>query len=235
MAPANDRLSPPAEPTMSEPALAQPLLDRLDRLERENRRFKLVAGVSTLLLFTWTACSVAPQAKNVVSAERFVLLATDGTEKGYLEVDPKGDPVLLLKNEKAQTILTTNGPSLLLRGTYGKTGAFMGIDSKNSSKLELCSKRIIDGVRLVTHEDGSAGVYVTDVTGRERGGLESLAPGGAAINLRDDAGRVRAQFGVDKASLPNLLLLDANGARRIGMILQEDDNALLEVEDAKGR
>jgi hypothetical protein len=152
-----------------------------------------------------------------------------------LEVDSSGNPFLLMKNGEASAFLTTRGPSLLLRGTDGKTGAFVGIDSKNSSRLELCSQRLLDGVRLTTHADGSAGVYVLDTTGRERGSLESLSTGGTSLNLRDGDGRVRGQLGLDAGNLPSLILLDPDGGRRMGMIVEAEGNPLLELADSRAR
>ena len=101
------------------------------------------------------------------------------------EVDSNGHPFLLMKSGEASTYLTTRGPSLLLRGPDGKVGAFLGVDSKATSRLELVSARLIDGVRLTAHADGSAGVYVLDTEGRERGALESLATGLTSLQLRD--------------------------------------------------
>jgi len=152
-----------------------------------------------------------------------------------LELDQKENPMLTLRNGQSSALLTTNGPSLLLRGTDGKTGAFVGIDSKNTSRLELCSHRLLDGVRLSTHEDGSSGVYVLDVNGRERGGLESFSKGGAALNFRDGQGKMRGHVGLDESNLPNLILLDEAGGRRLGMLVQEDGNGLLEVADGRGQ
>ncbi len=211
------------------------VLDRLDRLERENRRYKLAALTTALLLFVWAACAVAPQTRNTVSAERFVLVAPDGSEKATLELDSKGNPMLALRNGQASALLTTQGPSLLLRGPDGKTGAFLGIDSKNTSRMELTSHRLLDGVRLTAHEDGSAGVYVLDVNGRARGGLEAFGSGGAGLSFRDVQGRMRAQVGIDPAEVPNLILLDQGGARRLGMLVQAEGQPLLEVADERGQ
>ena len=213
----------------------QEVLDRLDRLERANRRYRLVLVAAGALCIVWTACGVAPQVKNSLSAERFVLVAADGTEKATLELDQKGNPMLMLRSGQSSALLTTYGPSLLLRGPDGKTGAFIGIDSKNTSRVELSSHRLLDGVRLTTHEDGSSGVYVLDVNGRERGGLESFSNGGAALNVRDGQGRPRVQMGLDGSSLPNLVMLDEAGGRRLGMLVQEDGNGLLEVADQRSQ
>jgi hypothetical protein len=213
---------------------SQAVHDRLDRLERANRRYRLALAGAAALGFAWSACSLGPQAKNVLAAERFVLLSPDGGECATLELDHKGNPMLMLKCGQSSALLSTNGPSLLLRGPDGKTGAFVGIDPKNTSRLELSSHRLLDGVRLSAHEDGSAGVYVLDVNGRERGGLESYSKGGAALNFRDAQGKMRAHMGIGETSLPDVLLLDEAGGRRLGMLVLEDGNPLLEIADPRG-
>ena len=220
---------------MVDPASPHDVFARLDRLERENRRTRLAAYASGLLLFAWAACSVAPSADNTISAERIVLLGPDGGEKAALELDSKGNPMLTLRNGQASALLTTNGPSLLLRGSDGKTGAFMGIDSKNTSRMELTSHRLVDGVRMSVHEDGSCGVYVLDVSGRPRGALEAFGPGGAGLSFRDGQGRMRSQMGLDPANLPNLILMDEGGGRRLGMLVQPEGEPLLELADDRGQ
>lgn len=207
---------------------------RLARLERSNRRHRLLALTASLCCLAWTGCALGTQ-KTTLSAERFVLLGPEGSEVATLEVDSTGHPFLLMKSGEASAFLTTRGPSLLLRGPDGKTGAFVGVDSKNTSRLELCSQRLLDGVRLTTHADGSAGVYVLDTTGRERGSLESLSNGSSSLNFRDAHGRVRGQMGVDPGSLPSLILLDQGGGRRMGMVLEDEGSPLLELADQKGR
>ena len=72
---------------MAESILTQQVFARLDRLERANRRYRLALAAAGLSFFGWTACSVGPQSKNVLSAERFVLVAADGSEKATLELD----------------------------------------------------------------------------------------------------------------------------------------------------
>jgi hypothetical protein len=221
---------------MTASAVSSNVLVRLERLERENRRLRLSAAACGLLLFAWTACSVSSQVENQVAAERFVLLGPDGSEKATLEIDTKGNPMLALRNGQASALLTANGPSLLLRGPDGKTGAFMGIDTKNASRVELTSSRLMDGLRLVTHEDGTSGVYALDKEGRARLGLEAFAIGGAGLHLRDPQGVVRSQVAIDPADQPSVILADGNGQRRIGLLVSaEHGQPALELADELGR
>jgi hypothetical protein len=211
------------------------LASRLDQLERSNRRLALFCALLLLFIFSHAACSAAPAPEKVVAAERFVLIGPDGGERGAIELDSRGFPALTLKKDRSLALLSMSGPGLLLRGPDGKTGAFLGINTQNMSRLELTSERLVDGVRLSAMPDGTSGVFVLDPTGRERASVQALSTGGASFLLQDGAGRPRAQLGIDPESLPNLLLLDQRGARRMGMIVQEDGIPVLEVEDERGR
>ena len=221
-------MTEPLHPTVAD------LSARLTILERSNRRHRLAALAAGIACLAWTACALAPE-KSTLSAERFVLLGPDGSEMATLEVDSSGHPYFLMKHGESSAFLTTRGPSLLLRGPDGKTGSFLGIDSKNTSRLELCSQRLLDGVRLTAHPDGSAGAYVLDTGGRERGALEFLSTGGSSINFRDGHGLVRGQMGLDAGNLPSLVLLDQRGGRRMGMVVEEEGSPLIELADGKGR
>lgn len=232
------RATPSAVPdplAMTDSAHLIPLTARLDRLERENRRLRRLSAVSLAGVFGWAACSAAAPAQDTVTAQRFVLVDGSGSEQGALELDGGGFPMLRMQHGKAQAVVSLNGPGVLLRGEDGKTTAFLGIDSNRTSKLELSSERLMDGVRLTTRADGSCGVYVLDPTGRERGALEATSAGGASAYFKDETGRLRVVLGLDVKDQPNLVMMDGQGARRLGALVADDGTPLLELQDESGR
>jgi len=233
MAPSSTRVPIPMAQTPSAPS-SPSVHVRLERLERENRRFRLAACGLALGALAWVSCGLGPE-KQTVSAERFVLLGPDGSERVVLEADEAGNSFLLMRNGQASAVLSTEGPSLLLRGADGKTSGYLGIDAKNSSRLELTSQRVLDGIRLAAHAEGSAGIYVLDAQGRQRAGLEALSNGAAGVDLRDDQGRLRGSLGLDPGNLAHCMLLDERGGRRLGMLLEADGRPLLELADDLGR
>lgn len=214
------------------------LARRIDRLERENRRFKIGAGLALLLaLATWTtgAALQGPGAKEL-RAERFVLVDGSGAELGQLATDARGGPQLLLRKDTNTALLTLSGPGLLLRGgELGKQGAFLGIDTRGATRLELSSARVLDGVRLSVQPDGASGLYVLSPDGRERLALETLADGNAHLLSRDADGKVRAFFGEDAHGTTSMLLLDELGRRRVGALVDASGTPLLAIVDDKGR
>ena len=216
------------------------LLRRLDRLERDNRRWRwgslaLCAGLLGILAVGFACPTVAPAPENVVSAERFVLVGPGGEEYAVLGLDDHGFPNLLLHKDQAHAFLTVAGPALSMRGADGKTGAFLGLDPKGSSRLELSSANPQDGIRAAVQTDGSSGIYVVDSSGRERAGLEHLATGASQLTARDAKGNIRAVLGHDAEGAVSSLLLDELGRRRIGMIVAPDGTPTLATEDEQGR
>lgn len=210
---------------------------RLDRLEREGRRWRRTALALGLALGAILAAGAGRDVPAVVEAQRFVLKDPTGAELGVWGVDPTGSPMLLLSREKASALLTLTGPALNLRADDGKRGAFLGVDTQGDSRLELRNARYLDGVRLVSRENGSSGLYLLDRDGDERGTAEVTGEGHVLFSVRDAERRVRGTFGLDARSIPNLVLFDELGRRRIGMLVHpgEEGSPLLALEDGLGR
>jgi hypothetical protein len=220
------------------------LLQRIERLECQNRRLKVSFSALGLVLFLGLATLFSPvadgtapagNAAEVVEAERFVLRGPDGEEACVLGLDGKGFPHLVMRKDKSHGIMTLNGPAILLRGADGKRSAFMGIDTHGSTRLELTSERIVDGIRLAVKPDGAAGLYLLDQTGRSRLGLEASLEAGSLVVLRNAKGEIRSSFGLDPKEIPALLFFDEVGRRRAGWLVDETGVPLLAIEDERGR
>jgi len=218
----------------------QEVLDRLASLERDNRRWKLVGGLLALAALASVSIGfVSPRVNaggtDVVEAERFVLKGADGSEVGSLGLDAQGSPTLLMRKGASYALLTLSAPGLLIRGPDGKRGAFLGIDTAGSTLLELTSDRLQQGVKLATHEDGSASVTLRDAAGYPRATMEALATGDSIYTLRGEKGAIRGTFGLDSKGNASSLLLDTIGRRRIGMVVQADGTPVLSMEDDAAR
>jgi len=211
------------------------LAARLDRLETENRRWRRVALGGLLALTGFLGLGLAPRVPEELHARRFVLEDAEGKPTAVLEHDPQGYPILSMTRGSAQALLSLAGPGLLLRGPDGKRGAYLGLDGRGWTQLELTSERLFDGVRLSVKPDGSSGIYLLDENGRDRAGLDLPRGRGAAFQVRDSDSKLRVQLGVDESDTPNVILLDRKGRRRQGMILDAEGIPYFAQEDEQGR
>jgi hypothetical protein len=85
---------------------AAELLSRLDRLERENRKWKRV-GVAALALAAVGALGSAFTVCDSVSAERFIVRDSRGKERVRLTAyETGGIPKLSFLNDKGQTVFS---------------------------------------------------------------------------------------------------------------------------------
>jgi len=209
--------------------------DRLAALERDNRRWKLAGGFLALTLLASVSIGFVTPSAEIIEAERFVLKSADGTEMGSLGLDGQGNPMLLMRKDKAYAALSLSAPGLIIRGSDGKRGAFLGMDSSGSTLLELTSDKLQQGVKLATHEDGSSSVTLRDEAGYPRATMEALATGDAIYTLRGEKGALRGTFGLDADGNVSSLLLDSLGRRRIGMVVQTDGTPILSMEDDTSR
>ncbi|MBK8178029.1 MAG: hypothetical protein IPK67_03860 [Planctomycetes bacterium] len=85
---------------------AQELLARLDRLERENRKWKRL-GVAALALASVGALGSALTVCDSVSAERFIVRDSSGKERVRLTAyETGGIPKLSFMNDRGQTVFS---------------------------------------------------------------------------------------------------------------------------------
>jgi hypothetical protein len=115
---------------MTEPTL-DALAQRLDRLERKVRWWRVFAGgtaVTLALLAVWGvgrgANPASAAAPRVIEAERFVLRDAAGRSRVVLEVTATGSTGLSLRDEHEITrlsfLVATEGPTVTLNGEKGK-------------------------------------------------------------------------------------------------------------------
>jgi len=220
------------------------LAERLDVLEREARRWRLSALALALVLVAGLAVSARPGAhdrpaavQDEVRTKRLVLVDGDDTELGVLEVDGNGNPHLLLRREVEDTtrvgLLSLSGPGLLVRD--GRRGAFLGVDGRGASQLELTGDDLTQGARVSVQPDGSAGFYALDDEGRRRVGLEWLSRGHGQFTAYDEEGTLRVQSGIDPLGNASTVLFDPAGLPRLGQLVSAEGQPTLAGEDGTGR
>jgi hypothetical protein len=172
----------------SKTAEMQHLMERLERVERQNRW--LVCGGLVLVLLCGSVLLMAqkPLAQDV-EAQKFVLKDAEGKERAELHMTDSGPELALLSSSpsgaEAHLNLNNGAPGLVLRGVNGKA-ALLRVDEDGPS-LALISKKQ-DGVWF-------AGLDIAEDEGprlklaRENGGLSAAVhPEGPNLSLLDSEG-----------------------------------------------
>ncbi len=161
------------------------LLHRLDRVERENRRWRrmfplLLAGTAAVVLMA-QACA----AGKVVEAEQFILRDSNGKHRAQLGVKADGLVGLVLFDQKGQSraavALEADGtPSLGLFEKDGKGGVLMGVIPRGGQLR----------AGPIAGADGTLGLVLYDQQWRLRARLIVGLDGTPSLTLHDRAGKV---------------------------------------------
>jgi hypothetical protein len=121
------------------------LTDRVERLERENRRLKAI-GVLTLAMMTSLLIMGQVASPRVYEADRFLLTTTSGEGRGGLLLTGNGLPNLALVNRGQQTqilvsILDETVPMVSVRAPDGGSSASLTVSKNGMAGLALHGSR----------------------------------------------------------------------------------------------
>ncbi len=180
---------------MSEPIL-NTLTQRLDRLERENRRLKIAGAVLLLALAAVGVMGqVLPKAvPKVVEAERFVLRDTRGRTRATLDAEGSGTLALSLYDQN------------------GKIRASLAVEADGTPRLDLVDQNGKQRVALNVVKDASA-LVLADQNGKGRISLTVLPGGRPDLALSDQNGKTRLVLDVGTSG-PSVVLYDENEKER---------------------
>jgi hypothetical protein len=181
------------------------LLQRMDRLERENRRLKrysgmmvvacaVLLGLSAAMVFFSGRFSGLPGAGQVVAARQFVL--RDGGKEA--------------------------------RGAWG-------LADDGSVRLTLNDQQGRERVRVSVLQDGSAGISLSDSANRKLAVFGVLPDQNTTLALTDRAGTPRAVLGVSSDGSSNLVFADRTGSTRAGIGVDTRGVGTFSLIDRAGR
>jgi hypothetical protein len=150
---------------------------RMDRLERENRRFKRFGIVAaTIAVVIATAGAFREEIPKEVKANSFVVVDEAGRERGLFEAAPDGCA------------------HMMILGKDGKLKAALGEEKENVPSLVLYDPKEIGSARLVIKDDGSPDFALVDSTGFVRVALELKKGGISGFRLFDEHGKSVGNF-----------------------------------------
>lgn len=187
------------------------ILQRLERLERENRRWKVFASVAALvcgcLLLLGAANSRGPHIAQEIRARSFVLVDKQGMLVAKLGQLPHGSLGLGFYDEGRKVRLlmgieTDGGSSVSVYGKDGRGSAVLMVEQDGATSLRLLDPRWRIRASLATWPDGSPFLHLSDRDGNNRALLtyseRSVTPNGEIVRHPN----------------PALVLFDAEGAIR---------------------
>ncbi len=212
--------------------------ERLDSLERENRRWRRAGTLAALGCAAFFAMSIArpaPQdaasSNGVLRGEKLELTDANGEVYASIAIDGAGFPLFLMHKDAGHVAMTLNKPALHIRGGKGLGSAFVGFDTRDFAKMELTSGETSGGVRMAIRPNGDSGLYVLGEEGFDRAALEYLVGGHSTLTLRETHNRVRSALTVDPEGNSSAILLDSSGRRRVGMLVKPDGAPVISMED----
>ncbi len=207
------------------------LIERLDRLDRTNRRWKLVSGATAAALSVVVlGAAAAPRLPSLdqrvqpvgavvdeVRAKRFLLVDDSGKLRAVLGAATAGAVSLgLLDNDdkiRSVLIVDADGTPRLEMLAADETRRLVLSVFPNRSGLALFGEAARGGAIFDISAAGAVTLGLTDRKERTRAGLLLLPDGTALLKLTDTAQRVRAALGVGKDGSPGLGMWDRDGRR----------------------
>lgn len=210
------------EPINSE---TQGILERLEKLERQNRRLKQAAAIAILVLSSLVLMA-QNSTRKTVEANAFFLVDENGNRKAELSMT--GDaPTLTMygTGEGKVTLVTGEGASsLILQEPDGKGTAWLSAgassslsltDDKGTAGLQVSKARPslwmdgVDGTASLNSVGGFGPTLSLDGVG---GLSSSLFPDALGIRSREDGD---ALLRVDKGHGPYFAIMDRQGFRSV--------------------
>lgn len=209
------------------------LAQRLEKMERQHHRLKLMGVVVLVLTTTALLMGQALPKSQTVEAERVILRDVNGKLRARLAVDTDGRPDLLFYDEagklrtrvgiepKGVVGLVVYDPDEKRRVVFGvgrerATGvSFLDADGKHLVFIEVTPEGYPH--LILKGKDGTSGAKL-DMTSEGHPHLAFLdkdgygaVPDASGLFLADKDRKERVRFGLAPDGSPSLVLLDANG------------------------
>lgn len=198
-------------------AIINNVRQRLEGVERENRRLKRVgaATVATITAVILMGQVTSPKVPAVVEAEQFVLRDGHGKARAWLNMsDSSVNFALADKDEKTRTLLYVRDD-----GTHGLILATHDGQTRVEVKVGVSG---VPTLSLVDNDGNRIGMFV-------------LSDGKPALGLVDRTERLRASLGLETDGRVRLMLADRNATERAELTVLPDGTPRLSLVGHTGR
>lgn len=175
----------------SEAGDSQTVLTRLEKLEAAIGRMKSIGIVMLALLGMVLLTGQTSQTRQVVEAERFVLVDADRHMRAELSMTESGPRLRFLDSQGQPILVLGMGPSMAGLGMFDASG----------------KGRMLLGVAT----DGTPGLFLYSQETRLRAGLVAPPDQSASFGLFDGSGRGRARLTVEQDGTAHLIFFGTSG------------------------
>jgi len=197
----------------------QIVIERLHKLEGENRRLKLIGSIALLFISVVFLMGQTLSKPKIVAAEAFLLIDKNNKSRGAFSIAPDGSASLVLsgnskKHNRIDMKVWPEGVSAItISDTKGNRGIALAIVD-DSPMLDINNKAGKSGIslrgRTVKGSDDSPGIIISDVAGNKRA-IFSIMSDIPMISLNDKKEDSRIMIGVNKEGNPLISLMDVKG------------------------
>jgi hypothetical protein len=190
------------------------LCERVERIERQNRRFRLLGGAALAAFGALVLMGQAPVKGRTLEAETIILKDADG--KVRLRMETKGHAVLLRLFDRQEQVreelaVADKAAYITIGDATGRPRIMAGVQGEgNADETSLAlSGKNGDPMAELTSTGDTSGLKIFDAHHRLASSF-LVSPEGNNVTISDPAGTPRARLGLigDKSAL---LLYDGNG------------------------
>ncbi len=217
----------------------QNVIERLERVERQNRRLRRAGAVSIVVAGALILMAQSAPPRRVVEAQQFLLKDKNGATRALWSVeggrahlsftDPSGRPgqgrpgVVLGMSEEGH-------PELIIRGPLG---AQLALGVSDDGPAALFSRRLgPPQLTLQVFDDGPSALF-SDARGNAQMSAGSLGVGITGVSMNDSAGKLRIILAV-KGENPGLAAFDSGGNQRLALGVAADTPSVL-LQESYGK
>jgi len=184
------------------------LARRLERLERQNRGWKMFGLTSASILAMLVLVGAAPTTvPDEIRARRFYAIDSNGLPLAWLMVDSAGMPNIGLK--------------------VGRSHLLMNVSSEGSPLLVMRGRDGDGRAGLSFNPDGP----VLELVQRNRAIRASVAPDTALLRFVDEGSARGAALGLGSDRSARLELMDQGGTARLGLVVPSDGLPAISLRD----
>jgi hypothetical protein len=207
-------IRPGDETALARSTTLDPIADRLERLERQFRRWKWIGIAVAVLIAPPIPLALVAflMSDGSHEAQRLLVRDRNGRVRMDLGTDSDGTPRLLFFGGEGQVRLVAHLaegdiPRLYLADEGGRTRLLLGTD-KDGPSLDLLDADQRGRLSMTVDKGGSPVLQLRDRDGKTRLAALVESAGTTKLKVLDGAGKFRLVLGVNKEGLPAVGLMN---------------------------